>query len=163
MILFCSGNNAGSTGGAMMIQGSSLITYALSAMIFDRNKCSNGGALQGLGDSVRASLDLDGSFQFRNNSAINGGGLYSYRCNVILRGQFFFEGTHFFLGSTPIPDEEITQAIRRSHSEEVVPWHGTPQLSQNLSQNCTWFVTVPTLEAACCWRPQPSRFKAQSS
>eukprot|EP00291_Cryptomonas_curvata_P030554 CAMPEP_0172206518 /NCGR_PEP_ID=MMETSP1050-20130122/33267_1 /TAXON_ID=233186 /ORGANISM="Cryptomonas curvata, Strain CCAP979/52" /LENGTH=537 /DNA_ID=CAMNT_0012885619 /DNA_START=783 /DNA_END=2392 /DNA_ORIENTATION=- len=86
------GNYAGITGGAILIQGSNLITYAMSAMIFDRNKCSSGGALAGLGGSGNSSLDLDGSFQFRNNSSIDGGGLYAHKCNVILRGQLLFEG-----------------------------------------------------------------------
>jgi hypothetical protein len=78
--------------GALLIQDSRIITYAVSTMVFEANICNRRAVLHG----ENSALDLDGSFQFRNNTGWDGGGMSGYSCNFVLRGQFLFEGERSF-------------------------------------------------------------------
>jgi hypothetical protein len=119
MILnFCSGNDAGKFGGAISMGGSSLITSALSTMVFEKNICRTGGG-GSLHTQQYASLDLDGSFQFRNNSCLNGAGLNVYDSSGILRGRFLFEGKQCLKECIQVPDQNVNQETRRARVEAV--------------------------------------------
>jgi hypothetical protein len=131
----------------MLIQGSStLTTYAQSAMVFTRNTGMSGGGLYGRD----AKFDLHGSFEFRNNSAkmdIGGGGAFGLvRSNVIVRGQFLFEGAYCFKESTPLSHDRVTQVTRRPPEEVSV--RRPRQFTRHQSLPCALFATAPALEEA---------------
>lgn len=104
-----------------MVQGSTLLTNVQSTMVFENNKCGNAGAgILGLGDNNYTILELNGSFQFRNNSSLNGGGLHFQNSRIVLGGQFLFEGSrNTFSFDCCISDEDDNQVTGRATLEEV--------------------------------------------